>query len=70
MVRSGSLSYNLFPNIVTPIGAYEFPYLQFWPTSKNTTRFEVSFFGRGDDLDPESPLLAGERSRTFNVVLG
>ena len=38
MVRSGSLSYNMFPNIVTPIGAYEFPYLQFWPRSYQERR--------------------------------
>jgi len=69
IVRSGSLSYNMFPNIVTPIGAYEFPYLQFWPTSKNTTRFEVTFFGRGEDTDPNSAYWQ-EKVAGFNVVLG
>jgi len=69
IVRSGSLSYNMFPNIVTPIGAYEFPYLQFWPTSKNTTRFEVTFFGRGEDTDPNSAYWQ-EKIAGFNVVLG
>lgn len=69
VVRSGSLSYNMFPNIVTPIGAYEFPYLQFWPTSKNTTRFEVTFFGRGDDVDENSAYWQ-EKIAGFNVVLG
>ena len=69
MVRSGSLSYNLFPNVVTPIGAYEFPYLQFWPLSKTETRFEVTFFGRGDDIDKDSPYWR-EKIDTFNIVLG
>ena len=69
IVRSGSLSYNMFPNIVTPIGSYEFPYLQFWPTSKNSTRFEVTFFGRGNDTDKESTYWQ-EKIAGFNVVLG
>ncbi|MEH6611329.1 MAG: aromatic ring-hydroxylating dioxygenase subunit alpha [Halioglobus sp.] len=68
MVRSGSLSYNMFPNIVTPISASEFPYLQFWPTSKSTTRFEVTFFGRGDDVDKDSAYWQ-EKVAGFNVVL-
>ena len=68
MVRSGSLSYNMFPNIVTPIGAYEFPYLQFWPTSKRTTRFEVTFFSRGDNVDPDSDYWK-EKIAGFNVIL-
>ena len=69
IVRSGSMSYNMFPNIVTPIGAYEFPYLQFWPTSKRTTRFEVTFFGRGDEVDKDSAYWQ-EKIAGFNVVLG
>jgi len=69
IVRSGSMSYNMFPNIVTPIGAYEFPYLQFWPTSKSTTRFEVTFFGRGDEVDKDSAYWQ-EKIAGFNVVLG
>lgn len=69
IVRSGSLSYNMFPNIVTPIGAYEFPYLQFWPTSKRTTRFEVTFFSRGDNVDPESNYWK-DQIAGFNVILG
>ena len=68
MVRSGSLSYNLFPNIVTPIGAYEFPYLQFWPISMNETRFEVTFFSRGENLDKDS-VYWQEKINGFNVVL-
>jgi len=68
IVRSGSLSYNMFPNIVTPIGAYEFPYLQFRPTSKRTTRFEVTFFSRDDNVNPESDYWK-EKIAGFNVIL-
>ena len=68
IVRSGSLSYNMFPNLVTNLGAYEFSILQFWPTSKRTTRFEVTFFSRGNDIDPESPYWKAKIAG-FNVIL-
>ena len=68
VVRSGTLSYNMFPNIVTPIGAYEFPLLQIWPTSRNTSRYEVTWFGRGEILDRDSDYWRRKIAQ-FNVVL-
>lgn len=38
-------SYNIVPNWVSPLSDKGFPVLLFWPTSINTTTFEVWWFG-------------------------
>ncbi|MGI9322861.1 MAG: aromatic ring-hydroxylating oxygenase subunit alpha [Pseudomonadales bacterium] len=68
IVRSGSMSYNMFPNTTTPINALAFPYLQFWPLSKTDTRFEVTWFTREDNADPDSEYWR-EKIAGFNVIL-
>lgn len=39
--RTCTQSYGIFPNWVSPLSAYTLPPLLFWPTSINTTKFEV-----------------------------
>jgi phenylpropionate dioxygenase-like ring-hydroxylating dioxygenase large terminal subunit len=56
MTRSGSLSYNMFPNLVTPTGAVSFPFLLFWPIARDRTLFEVIWYTRGEDTDKDSDL--------------
>jgi hypothetical protein len=68
IVRSASLAYNMFPNIVTPTGTVSFPFLLFWPVSINQTIFEVIFFTRGEDADKDSPEWQA-RIRAFNAIL-
>jgi phenylpropionate dioxygenase-like ring-hydroxylating dioxygenase large terminal subunit len=68
MARSGSLSFSLFPNIITPISAVSFPFLLFWPVTRNRTLFEVIFYSRGDNTDPESPEWQ-QQIAGFNVIL-
>jgi len=38
-----SLSYTVFPNLVTPTDVGGFPLLQFWPVDVRTTRFDVTW---------------------------
>lgn len=69
VVRSASVAYTLFPNIVTPTSAVSFPFLVFWPRAVNRTELEVAFFTRGDNADPDSPEWQ-EQIAGFNVILG
>jgi phenylpropionate dioxygenase-like ring-hydroxylating dioxygenase large terminal subunit len=68
MVRSGSLAYNMFPNIVTPTAAVTFPILLFWPVERNRTLFEVVFYTRGENTDKDSEEWQ-MRIKGFNVIL-
>jgi phenylpropionate dioxygenase-like ring-hydroxylating dioxygenase large terminal subunit len=68
MARSGSLSYNMFPNIVTPTGVEAFPLLLFWPLRKDETLFEVIWLSRGEDIDKDSAWWK-TRIRVFNAIL-
>jgi phenylpropionate dioxygenase-like ring-hydroxylating dioxygenase large terminal subunit len=38
MVRCTSSAYSMFPNLITPIGPYGFPFITFWPIDKASTR--------------------------------
>ena len=56
MVRSTSSAYSLFPNLISPLAAYGFPFLLFWPIDKGTTRLDWIHYGpkdwEGDVLPP------------------
>ncbi len=61
MVRSTSSAYSLFPNLITPIAAYGFPFLLFWAVDKATTRLDWIHYAprdwapedwEGDELPP------------------
>jgi phenylpropionate dioxygenase-like ring-hydroxylating dioxygenase large terminal subunit len=56
MVRSTSSAYSLFPNLISPLGGYGFPFLLFWPIDKGTTRLDWIHYGpkdwEGDVLPP------------------
>ncbi|MEM7504428.1 MAG: SRPBCC family protein [Pseudomonadota bacterium] len=39
-----NLSYNLYPNLVTPVAPTGMPFLTFWPTGVNTMRIECHWF--------------------------
>ncbi|MGA0878884.1 MAG: aromatic ring-hydroxylating oxygenase subunit alpha [Ilumatobacteraceae bacterium] len=57
MVRSTSVAYSIFPNLITPIAAHGFPFITFWPLDKGTTRIEWTHYAP-IDFDPESNLPA------------
>ena len=48
MARSTSTAYSVFPNLITPLAAYGFPFLLFWPVDVATTRLEWIHFGPVD----------------------
>lgn len=56
MVRSTSSAYSLFPNLISPLGGYGFPFLLFWPIDKRTTRLDWIHYApkdwEGDVLPP------------------
>lgn len=66
---STSLSYSIFPNLITPTGPGEFPFLVFWPESINRTRMDVWWWAQYDNCDPDSEYWQ-QRLAQFDVVLG
>ena len=55
IARDNNLSYNIFPNIVTPLNPIGFPFLLFWPKTNNTTVLECVWFSPdwGDGPRPD-----------------
>lgn len=37
-------AHGIFPNIISPLDARGFPFLQFWPTSTSSVRLEITWF--------------------------
>lgn len=68
VVRSCSVAYSIFPNIITPTSAESFPFLVFWPVARDRTLMEVTFYTRGDNADPASAEWQ-ERLAGFNHIL-
>lgn len=64
-----NLSYNLFPNLITPIAPTGIPFLTFWPTSARTTRVDCHWFAP-DWGEGERHPLWGRRIENFNSILG
>ena len=56
------VSHNVFPNVITPVGACARQFLMFWPLSKTRTRVDVVHFGHdwgdGDRPADWDPFLA------------
>jgi hypothetical protein len=63
-----SLSFNLFPNLVTPLGATNFPFLQMWPVDVATTHLDVIHFGLPGD-DPAHTQAWTERIADFRQII-
>lgn len=68
LIRYNSISYNLFPNIVTPTGVWEFPFLVFWPVSISESRMDVWWFGQSDNCDATTEQWQ-QRITMFDVIL-
>jgi phenylpropionate dioxygenase-like ring-hydroxylating dioxygenase large terminal subunit len=69
MIRSTSSAYSIFPNLITPLASYGFPFLLFWPLAKNKTRLDWIHYGPkdwdGDDLPPQWQ----RRMETFDLIM-
>jgi phenylpropionate dioxygenase-like ring-hydroxylating dioxygenase large terminal subunit len=63
-----NLSYFVFPNLITPTDVAGFPFLQFWPLDRKTTRFDVSWFV-ADWGEGEVPGYWTEFIKIFDAVL-
>jgi phenylpropionate dioxygenase-like ring-hydroxylating dioxygenase large terminal subunit len=55
IVRCTSSAYSVFPNLISPIAAYGFPFLLFWPIDKGTTRLDWVHYAKVD-FDPAEGL--------------
>lgn len=70
MVRSTSSAYSVFPNLITPIAAYGFPFITFWPIDRSTTRIDWTHYAP-IDFDPADGLPETWRRRldTFDLIM-
>lgn len=70
MVRSTSSAYGIFPNLITPIAAYGFPFITFWPIDKKTTQIEWTHYAP-IDFDPKQGLTTPweERMTSFDAIM-
>jgi phenylpropionate dioxygenase-like ring-hydroxylating dioxygenase large terminal subunit len=55
MIRCTSSAYCVFPNLITPIAAYGFPFISFWPIDRRTTRIDWVHYAPLD-FDPAAGL--------------
>ncbi len=69
MIRSTSSAYSIFPNLVTPLGAYGFPFLLFWPLAKDRTRLDWIHFAPKDWDGDDLPAQWMRRSQTFDQIM-
>ena len=71
MVRCTSSAYSIFPNLITPIAAYGFPFITFWPIDKGTTRIDWVHYAP-IDFDPSDGLPPHWEARmeNFDRIMG
>ncbi len=71
IVRSTSSAYSIFPNLITPIAAYGFPFITFWPIDPGTTRVTWTHYAP-IDFDPADglPDVWQKRMETFSQIMG
>lgn len=70
MVRCTSSAYSVFPNLITPLAAYGFPFITFWPIDKRTTRIRWTHYAPVD-FDPSEGLTPAweKRMETFDQIM-
>ena len=69
VVRSTSSAYGLFPNLITPLGSYGFPFLLFWPLDKRTTKLDWIHYGPKDWEGDELPRHWQTRMDVFDQIM-
>lgn len=68
MVRCTSTAYGIFPNLITPVAAYGFPFITFWPIDKQTTRIDWTHYAP-IDFEPREGLPSNWQARLDNFAL-
>jgi phenylpropionate dioxygenase-like ring-hydroxylating dioxygenase large terminal subunit len=63
-----NVSYNVFPNLVTPVAPTGMPFLTFWPSSTRTMRIDCHWFAP-DWGDGDRHPLWEQRIENFNRIL-
>ena len=71
MVRCTSSAYSVFPNLITPIAGYGFPFITFWPIDISTTRVRWTHYAP-IDFDPTEglPEVWEQRMDAFDRIMG
>jgi nitrite reductase/ring-hydroxylating ferredoxin subunit len=71
IVRCTSSAYSMFPNLITPIAAYGFPFITFWPIDKRTTKIVWTHYAPVD-FDPADGLPPHweRRMDNFDRIMG
>jgi phenylpropionate dioxygenase-like ring-hydroxylating dioxygenase large terminal subunit len=72
MVRSTSTAFAVFPNLITPIAAYGFPFITFWPIDRRTTRIDWTHYaldGTGALGDVTLTPVWQQRMDTFDQIM-
>ena len=69
VVRSTSAAYSLFPNLISPLGSYGFPFLLFWPLDKRTTKLDWIHYGPKDWDGDELPVHWQKRMDGFDEIM-
>jgi hypothetical protein len=70
MVRSTSSAFSMFPNLITPIAAYGFPFITFWPIDRRTTRIDWTHYAP-NYVEPDEGMSAAWQKRmdTFDQIM-
>jgi phenylpropionate dioxygenase-like ring-hydroxylating dioxygenase large terminal subunit len=70
IVRCTSTAYSIFPNLITPLGGYGFPFITFWPVDKRTTRIEWTHYAPVDfDASQGLPAHWQQRMDRFDQIM-
>jgi phenylpropionate dioxygenase-like ring-hydroxylating dioxygenase large terminal subunit len=68
LVRTTNPAYGIFPNLITPLDAFGFPFILFWPEDVRTTTIDVIWYGP-DWGDAERPRFWDLLLPGFDVVM-
>ena len=69
MIRSTSSAYSIFPNLISPLAAYGFPFLMFWPLAKDKTRLDWVHYAPKDWDGDELPDQWAQRMANFDQIM-
>lgn len=69
MIRSTSSAYSIFPNLISPMAGYGFPFLLFWPIDKATTRLDWIHYAPKDWDGDELPPHWQRRMDNFDLIM-
>jgi hypothetical protein len=69
LIRSTSTAFSLFPNLISPVASYGFPFIMFWPLDKTHTRLMWSHYAPKDWEGDELPPHWQQRMDEFDLIM-